>query len=440
MTREHKPPHDPHPSLAQPGAPLPPVPGALVVREPTEHEAVLHRAAVDSAYGFPFRTPEDSVEQQFEAIAPQHNRRIVAEQLPDGGERIIGGDIRFDMDLSLPGGGRVPVGALSAVGVEPGAQGRGALRALVEEHLDQCRSRGEAASVLMASQTALYPRYGYGLAVQTANWEIDAGAAGLRAEAPTAGRVMTEHARGAALHEVLNEVWEAASTARAGGLSRSPVWWDGLMGPNEGWPGGGPLMVARHTDRPGYALYSVSIDAGRQGLAEADIAVREIVAADVAVELDLWRYLAALPWARTITWHYAPIDPAAWFWLSDMRQLRRTAQFDFLWLRLLDMAAVVAGRRFATDGVVRLQVSDPRYPDLAGRFDLQVGAGAGSWTAGSGPADLDLLIADLGSLWLGGMSAAQLLAVGRITGDPAAALRLDAMLATAVPPRCTTKF
>lgn len=437
---EHNPPEHPHPQLATPEPPLPDTAGPLTVRQPSPREVIRHRAAVDSAYGFPFRPQSPQDEARMATNVPPHNQRIVVEQLPDGGERIIGGDIRFDLRLSLPGGRRVAAGALSAVGVEPSAQGRGAMRALVDEHLDECRARGEAASVLMASQSSLYPRFGYGLAAQTAHWEIDANAAGLRPDAPTAGGVTIEHARGEALHELLNATWEAASSARAGGLSRSPAWWNTVLSPNPGWPGGGPIMVARHASAPGYVLYTVSIEDGRQGLMEAAVTVRELVAADVGAELDLWRYIARLPWARTITWRYAPIDPAPLFWLTDPRQLRRTAHFDFLWLRPLDMAALVAQRRFSVDGQIALRVGDPRYPDLAGRFDLRVNGGAGSWEPGSGEASLHVSIADLGALWLGGASAAQLLSMRRISGHPAAALRLDAMLATDGPPRCVSKF
>jgi predicted acetyltransferase len=213
-----------------------------------------------------------------------------------------------------------------------------------------------------------------------------------------------------------------------------------MFGPEEGWIGGGKVMVARHLSRPGYVLYTISIDDGRQGLAESEVTIREIVAPDVATELDLWRYVAGLPWVRTIKWQYAPIDPAALFWLADPRQLRRMAHFDFLWLRPLDMPALVDARDFVADGSVALEVADARYRDLAGRFELRVNGGSGTWSAGGNDAELRLRIADLGEVWLGGSSAAQLLAMGRISGDRAAAHRLDAMLAADGPPRSVTKF
>jgi len=440
VTIEHKPPEHPHPALSEPAEQLASAAGSVAVRRPASAEVPQHFSSVDAAYGTPF-SPMDQVQQErFDEMVPLANRSVAVERSPDGGERIIGGQVRIDSALSLPGGASVPVAALSGVGVEPGAHGRGAFRALIREHLREARARGDAGSVLMASLTPLYGRFGYGPATETANWEIDAPAAALQVGAPTQGPVFVEHARGARLHEVLDAVWRAVGTARAGTLERAEAWWRVVLAPEETWLGGGKLMVARHGTAPGYVLYTVDGEHGRQGLAEADIRIRELVAADPAVELDLWRFIAGLPWGRTIRWHYAPVDPAALFWLRDPRQLRRMSHFDFLWLRPLDMPRLTAQRRFAADGRVTLEVTDPVFGDLAGRFALQVRNGSGTWAVADGPADLALSIADLGAMWLGGGSSRQLRAVGRIGGDAAAAHRLDAMLACDGPPRAVARF
>ena len=425
--------------------PLPGTTGHLVVRQPADEQLDLYRAAVDATYGSPFHAMSEQEARDWDELIPPRNRSVVVEQGPEGVERVLGGAGRYDTALSLPGGGRVPVAGLTAVGVAPGAQHRGAFRALIEAHLDECRARGDAASVLMASQTPLYGRFGYGLATRAATWEIDSPAArALAAGAPTAGSVVLEHGRGPELIEALHGVWEQAGARRAGSLTRTPAWWERMLSRKKTWVGGGDLLVALHHTPAGvlggYALYEVDIDQGRQGLAEADITISEMVGVDVAVELDLWRFLADLPWARTLRWAYAPIDPAALFWLDDPRQLRRMADLDFLWLRPLDLPALTEARTFAADGSVVLEVTDPRYPELAGRFELRVASGRGTWAPTDRSAGLSLSVADLGSLWLGGASARQLVAVRRISGDPAAAGLLDAMLAVDGPPRCVARF
>jgi predicted acetyltransferase len=429
------------PSLSPPPADR----GELVVRHPDPDEEDLRRTAVLATFGEPFQPRSAEEAAHWEALIPTVNRLLVAQRGADGQERILGGAGRYDTALSLPGGARVQVGGLTAVGVSPGEQGRGAFRALVEAHLDECRQRGDAASVLMASQTPLYGRFGYGCATQSASWEIDAGVAGrLRSDAPTSGRVVLEHGRGRPLTDLLHEVWEAAGGRRAGSLTRSPAWWERVLGPTKSWLGGGSLLVGLHWAETGgcdgYVLYDVDGEHGRQALAEASITVRELVAVDTAAELDLWRFVAGLPWARTIRWPYGPTDPAPLFWLQDTRALRRMWQADFLWLRPLDLAALVGRRSFAADGEVRLEVTDPRYPDLAGRFDLVARDGHGQWVPGSGPAALSVGVADLGALWLGDVSALRMLRVRRISGDARAAGLLDAMLAVDAAPRCLARF
>lgn len=437
---------DPLPPLApQLAGPLPQRPGELIVRHPEPGEERLRRAAVDSSFGTAPQPLSAEDAELWERLLPAHNRSLVAEVTPDGQERILGGAARLDTGLSLPGGARVPVAGLTAVGVTPGAHGRGAFRALLEAHLRECRERGDAASVLMASETPLYGRFGYGLATRSAGWEVDGHVARrLRPDAPTSGPVTVEPGRGPELDELLHAVREESGTRRAGLLTRTPAWWEKVLGPSQSWMGGGPQLIALHwnaDDRcDGYVMYDVDFRHGRQANAESTITIRELVAPSVAVELDLWRFLAGLPWAHQLHWSHGPVDPAALYWMENTRALRRMWHADFLWMRPLDLPALTENREFAAEGTVALEVSDPVFNDLAGRFDLQVREGTGRWVPADGPADLKVSVADLGELWLGDVRARRLLGAQRITGDPAAAGRLDAMLATDLAPRSLARF
>jgi len=400
------------------------------VRQPTAEEYTAHFTSVDAAFG----APTDPKLTNREAMAPPPNRLVVLD-----GQRIIGGCSRYDSRLSLPGGAWVPVAALSGVGVEPGVQGRGALRSLMRAHLDDCRARGDAASVLIASQAPIYGRFGFGAASSTCHWEVDGTAAGLVEGAPTTGtEVRLDHRRDDPVFAELDRIWRAAGSVRAGSLTRSRPWWEGVFSPHESWLGGGKLMLAMHES--GYLTYTTDVGRGRQGLAEAEISIQELVAVDVGTELDLWRFAAALPWARRIKWHYAPTDPAALFWLRDPRHLRRMAHFDMYWLRPLDLVQLIEARAFTGDGDVVLEVADPIFDDLAGRFELRVRDGEGGWRRTDRSAQLRVTVGDLGAFWLGGASPRQLLAVGRIEGEPAAAATLDRLLSTDGPPRSVARF
>ena len=74
--------------------------------------------------------------------------------------------------LTVPGGAEVRAAAISGVGVLPTHRRRGILTRLMGWLLDQAAERGEAVSVLHASEGAIYPHFGYGMG--TLQGSIDA--------------------------------------------------------------------------------------------------------------------------------------------------------------------------------------------------------------------------------------------------------------------------
>ena len=66
--------------------------------------------------------------------------------------------------MSVPGGGSVPAGGVTVVGVLPTHRRRGVLTAMMKAQLEDCRARGDAVAYLWASEATIYGRFGYGLA------------------------------------------------------------------------------------------------------------------------------------------------------------------------------------------------------------------------------------------------------------------------------------
>lgn len=96
--------------------------------------------------------------------------------LPDGPEDHHAGiyGVR-PMEMSLPGGAVVPIAGLTWVGVHPDSRRRGALSAMMTDHLTRSREAGTAISALHASEAAIYGRYGYGVAVLTHQVDLGRG-------------------------------------------------------------------------------------------------------------------------------------------------------------------------------------------------------------------------------------------------------------------------
>ena len=101
---------------------------------------------------------------------------------------------------------------------------------------------------------------------------------------------------------------------------------------------------------------------------------------------------------------------------------------DGLWVRLVDVEAALAGRTYRAPGrPLVLELTDTFCPWNEGRWRLE-GGGAERTSA---PADLELDVAALGSVFLGGFTFAQLARAGRVEERAEAAVaRADDLFRT----------
>jgi predicted acetyltransferase len=137
---------------------------------------------------------------------------------------IVGGAGAFPFELSVPGGGSLPCGGITAVGVHPTHRRRGVLRSMMDAQLRDVHERGEPIAALWASEETIYSRFGYGLASWAGQLEIqhewDAFAEPL--ELPGTTRfVEPEEARG-----LFPPIYDAVRRERPGMMSRSEAWWE----------------------------------------------------------------------------------------------------------------------------------------------------------------------------------------------------------------------
>ena len=95
------------------------------------------------------------------------------------GDRWVAGASAFSMRLTVPGG-MVRAAGISDVGVAPTHRRRGILTGMMRWLLDQAAERGEPVSILHASEGAIYPRFGFGLATLQGSFEADRSAFAFR--------------------------------------------------------------------------------------------------------------------------------------------------------------------------------------------------------------------------------------------------------------------
>ncbi|UDY37111.1 GNAT family N-acetyltransferase [Dermatobacter hominis] len=356
----------------------------------------------------------------------------------------------FPFQLTLPGGAHVRVAGVGDVGVLTSHRRRGILRSMVDWLLEDAAARGEVASLLTASQATIYGRFGYGMAVPMRTVEIPVTAARLRDDAPRVDGTLLLHDVAVDRDELLDLLPAIHDRCAASGtLSRSDEWWGVVLGDAETYVGGHPsqrALVHHAVDGTpdGYALYRHDERWGVHG-SDSALEVREVVGMTPAVELALWTALLEVDLVTTVR---APL-PAHHLLddvLVDQRALRCTSLRDHIWLRPIDVAALLGARTYAADGVLTLSIDDAVRPGSGGTFRLQVDGGSASCERVSpaplGPsgADLSMSVADLGARVLGAGSFRAVARAGRIQGDADALAQADAMFDADPPPWTDTKF
>ncbi|MCC9307620.1 GNAT family N-acetyltransferase [Kitasatospora sp. RB6PN24] len=351
-------------------------------------------------------------------------------------DRIVGTLRSFPNELTLPGGGLLPVSAVSGVTVQQTHRRRGLLNRMMARELAGARERGEAAAILIAAEYGIYGRYGFGPATRADGLVVNLHQAqGLRADLPeTAGRL--DFVSMAELAEFGPELHERWRRIRPGAIGRDEAFWRDVTGtvetPGPEWKE--PFAVV-HRDAggtvTGLLVYSIT-DQWDGPNPDCVLTVHDFLALDTVTAVALWRYACSMDWVRRVSIaSLAPDDPLPLL-LNNPRAARpHPDQWDHTWLRVLDVPAAFAARRYVGPGRVVLDVTD-RQGYASGRWLLQVDpTGAGTVEPTSGDADLAVDAAVLGSLYLGAESAVRFAAAARLTElSPGAAITADRLLGT----------
>jgi predicted acetyltransferase len=346
------------------------------------------------------------------------------------GDRIVGAGGSVSLELTVPGPATVPTAGVTYVGVMPTHRRQGILTALMAQVLDDARRRGEPLSALLASESTIYGRFGFGVAVTVSSVEIERAGARLRQPVDVSGRVrMLDPDE---LAGVLPAIWDRYRRRQPGEVSRSKGWWarrlrdDPLFRP----AGGGPRFAVVWEDGEGYVTYRVA-QRWDDGLPRHTLIVEDLVAASPQVRAGLWQFCFGVDLVGTVRAFNQPLDDPLRWSLVDPRRLRTTAVNDLLWVNVLDVEAALSARAYASEQSLVLDVAG------AGRFRLA----GGQCRRTDDLADLGIEVADLGSAYLGGVSFATLARAGRVAERaPGAVARADALFATAPGPASCTGF
>ena len=309
-------------------------------------------------------------------------------------ERAVATAGSFDLSMTVPGG-PLPVAGVTWVGVLPPHRRRGVLEALMTRQLADLHAAGTAVAALWATEAAIYGRYGYAPAAWMLNLTLPRGAAFRSPVEPGPLRLVDPGC------PEVREVYAAVAAGTAGWPARDDAWWGfRLHDPQHRRDGGSPLQCVLTDD--GYALYS-TVMRWQDALPAGTVRVRELAAATPAAAARLWRYLLDLDLVREVqVFAAAPDDRLLMDLLAEPRVAAARLR-DCLHVRLVDVAAALAGRRYAADVDVVLEVAPDRHcPWNTGRWRLVGGRDGATCAPTSDEPDLEVTVQDLGAAYLGG--------------------------------------
>ena len=325
--------------------------------------------------------------------------------------RIVGvtADHRFEMTVP---GGSIQVPGVTWVSVDPARRRRGILRLLMQHQLAAYEQAGEKVAILTASEGGIYSRFGYGPATEVRRTVLD------RRVARFSDPVDTTDVRlipPAEARRVLPELYRRWQRQVPGAVTRDDGWWDVSVADREAYRGG--MSAKFHLAHPdGYLSYRIG-EQWNDGRPAHRCAVVDYAFATEAAHAALWQVLLGLDLVGEIESSKLAADDPLPYLLTNARQLRTDAITDGIWLRPVDVAALLGARRYSVEIEVVLDVAG------AGRYALSGGPDGASCTPTDRRAEVTLSRAALGSIYLGGHRLSTLARAGRATADDGRVLR-----------------
>lgn len=345
-------------------------------------------------------------------------------------EQLIGTARSTDAELVVPGGARIPLAAVTGVGVRVDRTRRGVLTALMRRQLTDLVERGVPAAMLYATEGEIYGRFGYGIATRARSCTVHRRQARLRPEAPTGGPVELLDLDEA--ERRLPDVY-ARIPLRPGMMTRSERWWAGLFARLRQSDEPVTTLVHHGADGPdGFAIYQVSRQSGQLGT----LRVVDLHTADATAFAGLWRFLLGVDLVETIVAYQRSLEEPLELLFTDPRACETTEVGDEAWLRLVDVEAALRSRTWHGEPLV-LEVVDPVLEHNADRYQV----GPAGVTRTDQPADARLAVDTLAMMFTGGWRPSTLVDAGRITvRDFEVTPRLDELARTRSTPWCGTFF
>jgi predicted acetyltransferase len=309
-----------------------------------------------------------------------------------------------------------PTAGITFVGTLPQYRQTGCLRQVITRHFERLHAAGEQPlAALIASQAAIYQRYGYAV-VSTRNvYRIEPRHLQFAPLADSCRPTGTLRELGENETDLLKQIYRDFCAQRTGYLHRGQTTW--AAGPLSPPPRNGFLfkMVYEEKGVPlGYMIYSLAPQPAGDGEPWQRVTVRDFSWLTPQAYIALWRHLQAMALASHVEWPRVPVDDPLPHLLLEPRRLNLTAK-DGLLARVVDVQRVLPLRGYDTEGAITFELLDTLCPWNAGRFRLEASPQGAQVQPTTQTAQAVLPVETLAMLLFGQISATQAVRMGRMT-------------------------
>lgn len=407
--------------------------GALIIRHPTENDW-------QAVYKNQARTFGDPVDEQ---TLEAWKRRVslddilIAEDVGDPHDPfLVGTSIIYRARLTVPGGASMRAAWLTMITVASTHQGTGIWGQLSAQGLGILVDRGYPIVCGVPTQTAMYDKLGVGVASYSHTYSVDRRSAKLRK--PPDKNVARE-IDAARARDLLPEIYERWCAATPGAVARDDAWWADHFEDRPAQRGSkSALYFTVHPD--GFLSYRVAVETPHAFRPPfGSVFVEDFCPITDDAHTELLQTLLVLEMFDTVEID-VPVDDPLPLKLRDPRAAVTKGRTDFLWVRINDVPEALGAREYGSDADLVLDVSDPLHL-AGGRFLLQTRGGAGKCTPHEGPADVEIGLAELATIYMGAHRTHELFRADRVVElRPGALHQLSAAFDIERAPFCGTLF
>ena len=390
--------------------------------------------AVD-ARNFAYDPEPDDLERSAQLL--DMDRFLVAVDTARQRSDIVGIAGTFEKTLTLPGLAQLPMAGVTWVSVSASHRRQGVLTQLMSGLDEQAATRNEPILGLMASEGAIYERFGFGIATLIRSIELDRRRARLREEfRPAPGSIRLIEPRDH-VGDLL-AVFDRYHLAHPGSVSRNePAFREMHFSSKK------TKYAALHQD--GFAIWRIESD-WAHGQPNHRLILDDLIAVTEDAAVALWHTILSIDLVGPIGgWNVIGLDDPLPYLLDDPRAARTDDLNDHLWLKVADPVTCFQHRPLATDDefvmrIVDSMIAEPEPGSATATPGETVLIGPQRAEPTDRAPDIELTRSALGSLLMGGVPSSTLAAGRRLRASADTLRRADRAFAVFPRPICRTGF